>query len=161
MLLELGSYRFKHIVLCLNSGELILLAQCCKPTNFINLEIIGKWMGWNSPEKDFKRQKHFIFPNPTLSSCRTTVFSRKVSLPADSDPALSGKWKDVPRWNSWQCLKNPSELANIGKLYQSGDAIPGQSHFRFYEAEFDFHLLRVTLSKKTAFCGNASRISLC
>lgn len=97
---------------------------------------------------DFKRQKHSIFPNPTLSSSRTTVSSRKVSLPADLDFALSGKWKDVPRWNSRPCLKNPSKSASIGKLYQSVDAILGQSiSITPGLPEFDFHLLCVTLRK--------------
>lgn len=79
----------------------------------------------------FKRQKHFIFPKPTLSSCRTIVSSRKVSLPADLDLPLPGKCKDVPRWNRSECLKNPTKSASIEKLYQSVDAILGQSHFHY------------------------------
>lgn len=136
MLLDIGSCRFKHIVLCPSSGELLLFARCCKPTNFIHLEIIWKWMRWNRPEMGFKRQKHFIFPKPTLSSCRTTVSSRKVSLPADLDFALPGKRKDVLTRNKSQCLKNPTKSASIGKLYQSVDAILVQSHFDYCGASW-------------------------
>lgn len=162
MLLELGSYWFKHIVLCPNSGELILLAQCCKPTNCINLEIICKWMRWNSPATGFKRQKHFVFPKPTLSSCRTTVSSRRVLLPADLDFALPGKWKDISRWSSRPCLKNPSKSASIRKLYQSVNAILGQSiSITVGLSKFDLHLLCVTLSKSFLWEYFLSRSVLC
>lgn len=89
-------------------------------------------MRWNNPEMGFKRQKHFTFPKPTLSSCRTTVSSRRLSLPVDLGFEVPGKCKDVPRWNSRQRLKNPTKPASIGKLYQSVDAILGQSHFLYF-----------------------------
>lgn len=157
MLYQLGSYRLKHIVLWPNSGELILLAQCWMLKNFIDLEIIWKWTRWSSPVMGFTRQKRFIFPKPTLSSCRTTLSSRKVSLPADLDFALPGKWKDVPRWNSRPCLKNPSKSASIGKLWTQylGNSFP--SLWGFLSLIFTYFVWPWV----KAFCGNTSWISPC
>jgi len=152
MLLELGLYRFRYTALCPISGDLIFLARCCKPTDFINLDIMWRRMRWNSPEVGCERQKLLCLSKPHPVS-KAVVSCRKVSLPAGLD--LHSQWsgKIVPAGiavNALQILENQWVLESCISLRMQDlgnptslivglpSGIPGLS----------FHLLCVT-SKKT------------